>query len=110
MKRTLTVLVGLALLAPLSAVAQQEERYDYWQPQRDMIRRGQQAIFMCNGLFTSNRSLESVVAQELAFLPEVHPYESDQARRAVIIGTEGAVPVMRAAVVKTRPQAVLEVT
>tara|TARA_B100001123_G_scaffold348613_1_gene398145 strand:- start:602 stop:2029 length:1428 start_codon:yes stop_codon:yes gene_type:complete len=97
MKRTLTVLVGLALLAPLSAVAQQEERYDYWQPQRDMIRRGQQAIFMCNGLFTSNRSLESVVAQELAFLPEVHPYEIDQARRAVIIGTEGAVPVMRAA-------------
>ena len=35
-----------------------------------MIRYGQQAIFMCNGLFTGNRSLENVFAQELAFLAQ----------------------------------------
>ena len=51
-------------------LAQQDETYDYWQHQREMVRRGQQAIFMCNGLFTSNRSLEQVYEKELAFLPE----------------------------------------
>jgi hypothetical protein len=34
-----------------------------------MSRRWQQAIFMCNGLFTGHRTLENVFAQELAFLP-----------------------------------------
>ena len=49
--------------------AQQEATYDYWQTNRTMVRYGQQAIFMCNGLFTSNRTLDRVFAQELAFLP-----------------------------------------
>jgi hypothetical protein len=33
-----------------------------------MIQRGQQAVFMCNGLLTSNRTLEQVFAQELKYL------------------------------------------
>ena len=91
------------LLIPILAVAQQEETYDYWQHQRDMVRRGQQAIFMCNGLFTSNRSLEQVFEQELAFFREPigtskgGDYEVYWDRRAVAIGAPGAVPVMRAA-------------
>jgi CubicO group peptidase (beta-lactamase class C family) len=91
------------LLLPILAVAQQEETYDYWQHQRDMVRRGQQAIFMCNGLFTSNRSLEQVFEQELAFFREPigtsegGDYEVYWDRRAVAIGAPGAVPVMRAA-------------
>ncbi|HAC87217.1 MAG: serine hydrolase [Gammaproteobacteria bacterium] len=91
------------LLIPILAVAQQEETYDYWQHQRDMVRRGQQAIFMCNGLFTSNRSLEQVFEQELAFFREPigtsegGDYEVNWDRRAVAIGAPGAVPVMRAA-------------
>jgi CubicO group peptidase (beta-lactamase class C family) len=91
------------LLVPILAVAQQEETYDYWQHQRDMVRRGQQAIFMCNGLFTSNRSLEQVFEQELAFFREPigtsegGDYEVNWDRRAVAIGAPGAVPVMRAA-------------
>ena len=47
---------GIALL-PEAAMAQQERSYDYWHHQREMIRRGQQAVFMCNGLFTSQRTI-----------------------------------------------------
>ena len=101
--RSLVALIALALLVPVSAVAQQEESYDYWRPQRDMIRRGQQAVFMCNGLFTGNRSIENVFAQELAFLPDPigtpggGDYVVNDTRQAVAIGADDGVPVMRAA-------------
>ena len=68
-----------------------------------MVRQGQQAIFLCNGLFTSNRTLEQVFAQELAYLtepvgtPEGGDYEIDRDRRAVTIGSGHGVPKMRAA-------------
>ena len=103
MKRLIITILSIMLLIPILAVAQQEETYDYWQHQRDMVRRGQQAIFMCNGLFTSNRSLEQVFEQELAFFREPigtsegGDYEVYWDRRAVAIGAPGAVPVMRAA-------------
>ena len=70
MKFLSLALIASALLTALPAGAQQEETYDYWQPQRQMVRQGQQAIFMCNGLFTSNRTIEQVFQQELAFLRE----------------------------------------
>ena len=95
----------LAILTPaaLSAQAEQRETYDVWQPQREMIQRGVQAILQCNGLFTSNRTLEQVFDQELAYLrnpigtAEGGDYEVDWDRKAVAIGAEGAIPVMRAA-------------
>ncbi|MGH7480995.1 MAG: serine hydrolase domain-containing protein [Longimicrobiales bacterium] len=97
-------LVAALLFPPGPASAQQDRGYDYWQFQRDMIRRGQQALFMCNGLFTSNRTLEQVFAQELAYLSEPvgtpggGDYVVDRERRAVAIGAPGDdVPVMRAA-------------
>ena len=68
-----------------------------------MIARGQQAIFMCNGLFTSNRTLEQVFAQELKFLrepigtPAGGDYVVDRTKRAVAVGKDDGVPVMRAA-------------
>ncbi|MBT8146813.1 MAG: beta-lactamase family protein [Gammaproteobacteria bacterium] len=86
----------------MPAVAQQDETYDYWQHQREMVRRGQQAVFMCNGLFTSNRSLQEVYEKELAFLPEPigtpqgGDYTVQWDLRAVEIGKAGAVPTMRA--------------
>ena len=98
---SLTAACCLALVAA-PALAQQEDTYDYWQPQREMIRRGQQAVFMCNGLFTSNRSLEQVFAQELAFLPEPigtpegGDYQVNQELRAVEVGAPGLAPTMRA--------------
>ena len=88
--------------APAARPAQQES-FDYWGPQREMIRRGQQAIMTCNGLFTSNRTLEQIYAQELKFLPEPigtaagGDYVIDRAKRAVAIGKAGPAPVMRAA-------------
>ncbi len=101
--RLLIALIALVLLMPASIVGQQEERYDYWKPQRQMIAYGQQAVFMCNGLFAGNRTLENVFAQELAFLP--HPvgtpaggdYVVDEARKAVAVGSAGGTPIMRAA-------------
>ena len=95
MKSLLAALIALVLLVPVSAVAQQEESYDYWRFNREMIRKGQQAIFMCNGLFTGNRTLENVFAQELAFLPEPvgtprgGDYVINEARQAVAIGAAG---------------------
>ena len=104
--RTLRIiLLSLLLLPPtLGALgAQQEESYDYWKFNREMIRRGQQAIFMCNGLFTSHRTLEQVFEQELAYLsdpigtPAGGDYVVDRDLRAVAIGEKGYVPTMRAA-------------
>ena len=96
-------LAGATMLLGATASAQQQETYDYWQHQRRMVRYGQQAIFMCNGLFTSNRTLEQVFAQELAFLPEPvgtpggGDYDVDAARKAVSIGAGHGAPRMRAA-------------
>ena len=103
MKRFLVALTALTLLIPVSVVAQQEETYDYWQVNRQMIRYGQQAVFMCNGLFTGNRTLKNVFAQELAFLPQPvgtprgGDYVINETRQAVAIGAGGGPPVMRAA-------------
>jgi CubicO group peptidase (beta-lactamase class C family) len=92
----------LILTLPVPTSAQQTDNYDYWQPQRAMVQRGQQAVFMCNGLFTGGRSLEQVFDQELAFLRNAigdargGDYTVDEELQAVEVGLPGAVPVMRA--------------
>ena len=107
----LAVLVGIAAVPTVQIDAQRgagagagAQNYDYWAPQRDMIRYGQQAIFMCNGLFTSNRTLEQIFAHELKFLPspvgtpQGGDYVIDKERKTVAIGAPGRpTPVMRAA-------------
>jgi len=103
MRRLIAAIGLIAVLLPGSAHAQQEENYDYFRFNRDMIQHGVQAILMCNGLFTSNRTLEQVFAQELAYLrqpvgtPRGGDYVVDWDRKAVAIGAPGGVPVMRAA-------------
>ena len=103
MKNVLATALAGGLLIGVSASAQQQETYDYWQQQRRMVRHGQQALLMCNGLFTSNRTLEQVFAQELAFLPEPigtaggGDYEVDLRRKAVTVGAGHGTPRMRAA-------------
>ena len=95
--------IALFLLFPAGATAQQEDAYDYWQFNREVISRGMQAVFLCNGLFTSNRTLEQVFAQEIAYIREPAgsaaggDYEVDRERKAVAIGAPGTVPTMRAA-------------
>lgn len=103
MHRWLAAITVYVFFGPHRAHAQQRETFDYWGPQREMIQRGQQAILMCNGLFTSNRTLEQVFAQELLLAPAVGTarggdYFVDTDRRAVAIGSAwGGAPVMRAA-------------
>ena len=103
MKALITLFLAVSLFTAVPAGAQQEETYDYWQTNRTMVRYGQQAIFMCNGLFTSNRTLEQVFAQELAFLPDPvgtasgGDYVVDRERQAVAIGSGDGAPIMRAA-------------
>lgn len=94
----------LTLVAPAALLAQQEERYDYFQTERQMIQHGVQAILQCNGLFTSNRTIEQVFGQELRYLRSPvgtaagGDYVVDRARKAVEIGDpDGPAPVMRAA-------------
>ena len=110
-RRLLTVTACAAALAfaatmPLGAQqGDQKETYDYWQIQRQMVRHGQQAVFMCNGLFTSNRTLENVFGQELAFFrgnhvgtPQGGDYKVHHDWRAVTIGDpNGPAPAMTAA-------------
>lgn len=97
------VLACVIVLSVAPLARQQQDTYDYWRVQRAMIQRGQQAIFTCNGLFTSNRTIEQIFAQELAFLrepigtPAGGDYVVDRPRRAVAIGRDDGVPVMRAA-------------
>jgi CubicO group peptidase (beta-lactamase class C family) len=67
MKRT-AIFVSLLSLLCGGVNAQQEDSFDYFATNRMMIRNGVQAVLMCNGLFTSNRTLEQVFKQELAYL------------------------------------------
>jgi len=103
MKRLPVLLVTVTALLHVGADAQQAESYDYWRFNRDLIERGVQAVLMCNGLFTSNRTLEQVFDQELRYLRQpigtarVGDYVVDRDRKAVAVGAAGDVPVMRAA-------------
>ena len=97
-----TAALGCFVLLPEAAMAQQERGYDYWQHQREMIKRGQQAVFMCNGLFTSKRTIEQVYERELAFFPdpigtpEGGDYHVAWEEQGVEVGAAGQVPTMRA--------------
>lgn len=92
----------LSFLFTYSAFGQQKETYDYSKANREMVSYGVQAILMCNGLFTSERSLEQVYEQELAYLaqpvgtPRGGDYSIDWERKTVAIGVPGGTPVMRA--------------
>lgn len=97
------MLIAAGLLLSLPVAAQQTDSYDYFDANRTMIRNGVQAVLMCNGLFTSERPLERVFAQELAYLespvgsPDGGDYVVDRERRAVAIGGGDSGPVIHAA-------------
>ena len=72
---------------------------DHLEANRKMIRNGVQAVLMCNGLFTSHRTLEQVFEQELAYLfrfggavgtASGGDYFVDHERRAVGVGGDTA--------------------
>jgi CubicO group peptidase (beta-lactamase class C family) len=110
--RLLALAAAVAALTPTPLLAQQQSTYDYSQFDREIISRGVQAVLMCNGLFTSNRTIEQVFDQELRYLRNPigtawgGDYEVDAERRAVAVGVSRVpgsvdrgpfVPVMRAA-------------
>lgn len=100
MKRPLLL---LTLLASYTTQAQQIDNFDYFAADRTLIRNGVQAVLMCNGLFTSGRTLQQVFQQELAYLsepvgnPDGGEYIIDSELKAVAIGGPESGPVMRAA-------------
>jgi CubicO group peptidase (beta-lactamase class C family) len=102
MSRTwFAIILGLFCCPSLSAT--QAETYDYFQPNRLMIRNGVQAVLMCNGLFTSNRTLAQVFDQELRYLAEPvgtvegGDYLVRSDLKAVAVGGPGNGPVIHAA-------------
>lgn len=106
MNRLPLSLALLILLFSSGAHAQQQDNYDYFSANRLLIRNGLQAVLMCNGLFTSKRSLDQVLQQELAYMASPRlgvagkmneDYIIDADRRAVAIGGPGSGPTVRAA-------------
>ena len=108
MKQLLALLALPALLCLSPAQAQQERTYDYFSANRTMIRNGVQAVLMCNGLFTGNRTLEQVYAHELMYLTSSRfggavgdanggEYVVDRDKKAVAIGGPTTGPTIRAA-------------
>lgn len=95
----------MIMLAAGASPAQQVDDYDYFAANRQMIRNGLQALLMCNGLFTSGRTLEQVFDQELAYIPTQNlvgttdggEYVVDRERRAIAVGGSESGPVVRAA-------------
>jgi len=66
MKRV--ILLAVSCIAATPSYSEQLDNFDYFSANRGMIRNGVQAVLSCNGLFTSQRSLEQVFRQELAYL------------------------------------------
>ena len=100
---TLAFVVPLLLLLPAHARQEPAESFDYFAANREMVRNGVQAVLLCNGLFTSERTLEQVFAQELAYLSNPvgtaggGDYLVDRERRAVAVGGGSTIDTAKAA-------------
>ena len=108
MKRLSLSISLLTLLFTSGASAQQQESFDNFLANRNMIRNGVQAVLMCNGLFTSGRTLEQVIEQELAYFQRDRFRQTsgmvgrdeflvDKDLKAVAVGGPKSGPVIRAA-------------
>ena len=80
--------IGCWVATPATAQA-----VDHFEANRVMIRNGVQAVLTCNGLFTSDRTLDQVFAEELAYLGERvvgtatdGNYSVDLNRKGVLVG------------------------
>lgn len=93
----------LILLTTSITEARQAEKFDYFSANRTMIRNGVQAVLMCNGLFTSGRTLKQVFEQELAYLSDPvgtidgGEYVINRELKAVAIGGPESGPMIHAA-------------
>ncbi|MDX1404778.1 MAG: serine hydrolase [Woeseiaceae bacterium] len=108
MNQLARTLALLGVLVGSTALGQQQDSYDYFQANRQMIRNGMQALLMCNGLFTGGRTLDDVIEQELAYMQDprmigaggmvgADEYLIDNDRQAVAVGGPTSGTVVRAA-------------
>jgi CubicO group peptidase (beta-lactamase class C family) len=106
MKQFLKVflLASVLLTSAGGLQADSQSHYDYFTANRIMIRNGVQAVLMCNGLYTSARTLEQIFDQELAYLTDNvvgtavgGDYETNDALKAVAVGGGESGPLIRAA-------------
>ena len=106
-RRVLGVCCAMFLLSGVGQAAElvtpQVDDFDYFVTNRATVRNGVQAILMCNGLFTSERTLEQVFAQELAYLPtpvgtvDGGEYLINRKLKAIAVGGEESGTVIHAA-------------
>lgn len=102
MVRTLSAAMA-ALTLCFAPMAEAQPDFDYHRPTQQLVERGTQAFMICNGLFTSGRTLDQIYKQELRLnqMPILPPseVEIDTDARSVAVGIAGndPVPMMRAA-------------
>jgi CubicO group peptidase (beta-lactamase class C family) len=103
---TTAAVFGIVILLLSSAGHGQQTigRHDYHESNRTLINAGMQALFVCNGLFVSNRTLPQIYDAELKldFRPMLprDEIQIDRERKAVAvaaIGNSVTAPTMRAA-------------
>jgi CubicO group peptidase (beta-lactamase class C family) len=91
-------ILSILVLSTVVTGQQTATRYDYLESNRALIYAGMQALFTCNGLFVSNRTLDQLYAAELKMdrmpLAPAEEIQIDRERKAVAIGER---PTMRAA-------------
>ena len=96
-------IVILVLFAVSGNGQQTSTRYDYHESTEALINAGMQALFICNGLFVSNRTMDQLYDAELKLdlMPLAPPDEIkiDRERKTVVVGEsgKGPAPAMRAA-------------
>jgi CubicO group peptidase (beta-lactamase class C family) len=96
-------IVVLILFAVAGSGQQTATRYDYHESNQALITTGMQALFICNGLFVSNRTLDQLYGAELKMdlMPLAPPdqIKIDRERKTVAVGENGngPGPAMRAA-------------
>src|SRR5262245_41174086 len=101
MKRWISGII-LVLFAAIINGQQTSTRYDYHESTRALIDSGMQALFICNGLFVSNRTLEQIYGAELKFdlmpLAPADQIKIDREHKTVAVGEsgKGLAPTMRA--------------
>src|SRR5215470_7618088 len=95
------VLVILIVSAHGLTGQQTATRYDYNYQNRALVIAGEQASFICYGLFVSNRTMDQLYEAELKMdqMPLAPPDEIqvDRQRKTVAVGGISGAPVMRAA-------------
>src|SRR5262245_50111206 len=95
------LLVAVLLSVVAGSGQQTATRFNYLQLNGALINNGMQALFICNGLFVSNRTMDQLYGAELKMnqMPLALPDQMkvDRERKTVAVGDGISAPVMRAA-------------